>query len=150
IEPDRADRAIRDGEADFIAMGRKILADPHLPRKLAQGRDETIRPCIYCYTCISAIYSSDPMRCAVNPNTGREYLAPEPVEAPGTNLHVAVIGGGPAGMEATRLLRLRGHRVTLIERESRLGGTLRLASIAYPANERLLDWLVREVEGCGA
>jgi NADPH-dependent 2,4-dienoyl-CoA reductase/sulfur reductase-like enzyme len=103
-----------------------------------------VRPCIYCYTCVSAIYTSERTRCAVNPRTGFEFEMPADLPA-GPRRHFAVIGGGPGGMESARMLDEAGHRVTLIERSNRLGGTLRFASLAYAANERLLDWLVRQI-----
>ena len=145
VEPLVGDRAIGAGDLDFVAMGRKLLADPALPDKLLNGG--AVRPCIYCYTCISAIYMGGAVRCAVNTDLGRESERVEPTAA---KTHVAVIGGGPGGMEATRQLRGAGHRVTLIERAERLGGTLRFASLAYEPNERVLDWLRREVEMSGA
>ena len=143
IEPDTGDATIGRGEADFIGMGRKLLADPALPAKLATGRDEDVRPCVYCYTCVSAIYMGQEARCAVNPDLGFEYQPPAPVLA--SPRHVAVIGGGPGGMEAARRLAELGAKVTLIEKSDRLGGTLRFASLAYAANERLLDWLRGEL-----
>jgi 2,4-dienoyl-CoA reductase-like NADH-dependent reductase (Old Yellow Enzyme family)/NADPH-dependent 2,4-dienoyl-CoA reductase/sulfur reductase-like enzyme len=143
VGPDSADRAIGKGELDFVAMGRKLLADPELPNKLAAGMPETVRPCIYCYTCISAIYMGGAVRCAVNPELAAEAMPPP--ATPSAPRHIAVIGGGPGGMEAARRLVALGHKVTLIERSDRLGGTLRFASLAYPANERLLDWLQHEV-----
>lgn len=144
IEPEAGDALIRDGKADFIAMGRKLLADPSLPAKLIANENGRIQPCIYCYTCISAIYYGGSVRCAVNPETAfeqRNWLPPAPSPD-----HIVVIGGGPAGMEASRRLALRGFRVTLLERSPRLGGTLRFAAIAYEPNERILNWLIREVE----
>ena len=144
VEPEIADAVIARGEGDFLAMGRKLLADPSLPAKITRGDPAAILPCIYCYTCISAIYYGGSVRCAVNPDTGFEgedWLPPVDVAR-----HVAIVGGGPAGMETARRLALRGHRVTLFERSRTLGGTLRFASIAYDANERLLDWLIREIE----
>lgn len=144
IEPDVGDRAIAAGEADFVAMGRKLLADPALPNKLAAGDVEDVLPCIYCYTCISAIYTRQTARCAVNPRTGFEdevWLPPAQ-----TPRNVLVIGGGPAGMEAARRLDQRGHRITLMEQGDRLGGTLQFASIAYAPNERILDWLRRRID----
>ncbi|ARS26701.1 FAD-dependent oxidoreductase [Sphingomonas sp. KC8] len=144
IEPEDADAIIARGDGDFLGMGRKLLADPSLPAKIMQGDPASVLPCVYCYTCISAIYYGGSVRCAVNPHTafeGQDWL---PVAT--TPRHIAVIGGGPAGMETARRLALRGHRVTLIERSRMLGGTLRFASIAYDANERLLDWLIREIE----
>lgn len=147
VEPELGDKVIGKGEADFITMGRKLLADPYLPAKLARGEDDKIRPCVYCYTCISAIYMGEAARCAVNADLGREH-ARQPNSSPPR--HVVVIGGGPGGMEATRRLCAAGHKVTLIERAARLGGTLRFAALAYRPNERILDWLEREASDCGA
>jgi len=147
VKPDVADEKIGAGEFDFLAMGRKLLADPHLPNKLAHGTPERIMPCIYCYTCVSAAYVRVPGRCAVNADTGFEYLRPATAHAGAR--HVVVVGGGTGGMEAARRLRADGHKVTLIEKSGRLGGTLRFASLAYAANERLLDWLRLEVETGG-
>jgi len=149
VEPEVADRTIGRGELDFVAMGRKLLADPHLPAKLAAGEPEKVRPCIYCYTCISAIYMGDAARCAVNGNLGLEFESTPPLAAPGAGKHVAVIGGGPGGMESARRLAALGHKVTLIEQSDRLGGTLRFASLAYEPNERVLNWLRSEVAEAG-
>jgi 2,4-dienoyl-CoA reductase-like NADH-dependent reductase (Old Yellow Enzyme family)/NADPH-dependent 2,4-dienoyl-CoA reductase/sulfur reductase-like enzyme len=144
VEPEVGDRAIGNGETDFITMGRKLLADPHLPRKLTEGKPDEVRPCIYCYTCISSIYIGVDARCSIRPETGREFEGgPAPAETP---RHVVVIGGGPGGMESTRRLTELGHKVTLIEAGERLGGTLRFAALAYEPNERLLNWLTRAVE----
>ena len=143
IEPERGESAIAKGEADFIAMGRKLLADPELPKRLAEDKPAAVRPCIYCYTCISEIYVRQSARCAVRPETGFEEQAWLPPV--GVPKRIAIIGGGPAGMEAARRLSARGHNVTLLERGDKLGGTLRFASIAYEPNERILDWLEREV-----
>jgi len=145
VEPGHADAEIRAGRFDFLAMGRKLLADPELPNKLAAGRESEIRPCIYCYTCVSAIYTLEPTRCAVNPELGIESTRPD-APRPRARKRVAVVGGGPGGMEAARRLAQDGHEVVLFERADRLGGTLRFASLAYPANERLLDWLRARVE----
>jgi 2,4-dienoyl-CoA reductase-like NADH-dependent reductase (Old Yellow Enzyme family)/NADPH-dependent 2,4-dienoyl-CoA reductase/sulfur reductase-like enzyme len=147
VEPEPGDTVIGNGEADFITMGRKLLADPQLPNKLLAGDRESVRPCIYCYTCISAIYMGGEARCAVNPELGREFESALPPQQP---RRFVVIGGGPGGMESTRRLRALGHQVTLIERSERLGGTLRFAGLAYEPNERILDWLAREVKQSGA
>ncbi len=144
IEPEVGDKAIAAGQIDFVSMGRKLLADPRLPRKLTECQAADILPCIYCYTCISAIYAGDPMRCAVNPEAGFEYRRSAAVSA--TRKRVVVIGGGPGGMEAARRLDAQGHHVTLFEQGERLGGTLRFAALAYAPNERLLDWLQRQIE----
>lgn len=142
VEPEAGDRHICEGVYDFLAMGRKLLADPALPKKLAGNAPETVRPCIYCYTCVSTAYVRQPLRCAVNPETGFEC---ERQPAAVTGRHFVVIGGGPGGMEAAIRLNAEGNRVTLLEQGPRLGGTLRIAALAYPANEGLLDWLVQEV-----
>jgi 2,4-dienoyl-CoA reductase-like NADH-dependent reductase (Old Yellow Enzyme family)/NADPH-dependent 2,4-dienoyl-CoA reductase/sulfur reductase-like enzyme len=143
VEPESGDKHIGAGAYDFLAMGRKLLADPALPHKLAGNAPDSVRPCIYCYTCVSTAYVREPLRCAVNPATGFECESTAPSVS---GRHVVVIGGGPGGMEAALRLKDAGNRVTLIEQGARLGGTLRFASLAYPANERLLDWQIREVE----
>ena len=107
IEPGIADRLIAEGKLDFVAMARKLLADPELPAKLAAGRPALIRPCIYCYTCISQIFLGSHTRCAVNAQTGFE--ASDPIVPATEPKRVLVIGGGPAGMEAARVAALRGH-----------------------------------------
>ncbi|QGP80552.1 oxidoreductase [Sphingobium sp. CAP-1] len=142
VEIDRGNKGLVDGEFDFLAMGRKLLADPDLPVKLAEDRIEDIRPCIYCYTCVSTAYLREQVRCAVRSETGFEDLDWSPATVPG---HVVIVGGGPGGMEAARRLDQAGAKVTLIERSDRLGGTLRFAALAYEPNERLLNWLRREI-----
>jgi len=148
IEVATADATIGEGGADFIGMGRKLLADPQLPAKLMRGEPETVRPCVYCYTCVSAIYTGQPSRCAVNPAFGFEAEG-DPAPAPAGAAPIGVIGGGPGGMEAARRLARLGYRVILFEQSDRLGGTLRFASLAYEPNERLLEWLRREVRDAG-
>lgn len=142
IEPEAGNAHIAAGKYDFLAMGRKLLADPALPNKLAGNAPESVRPCIYCYTCVSTAYVREPLRCAVNPATGFE-CEERPLNS---GKRYAVIGGGPGGLEAARRLADAGNQVTLIEQGARLGGTLRIAALAYPPNERLLDWLIQEIE----
>ncbi|MBP9907802.1 MAG: FAD-dependent oxidoreductase [Rubrivivax sp.] len=140
IDPEMAQDGIERGLFDFVVMGRKLLADPDLPNKIAGGRRDEVRPCIYCYACVSQIFINQRVKCAVNPQVGHEYEWPiEPAAKP---RHVVVVGGGPAGMEAARVASLRGHRVTLVERSDRLGGTLFFAGLAYNPNGRLLDQMV--------
>jgi NADPH-dependent 2,4-dienoyl-CoA reductase/sulfur reductase-like enzyme len=139
IEPESADRHIRKGHFDFLAMGRKILADPDLPNKIVAGTPEQVRPCVYCYCCASQIYVVKPVKCAVNPETAHERE--RELVATDKPRRIAVVGGGPAGMEVACRLGRRGFHVHLLEASDRLGGTLQFASIAYKPNQRLLDWL---------
>ena len=143
IEPEVGESAIAAQHCDFIAMGRKLLADPQLPNKLLSGQVQAVRPCIYCYVCVSQIFINERIKCAVNPQTGHE--AERIIGPVSTAQHIAVIGGGPAGLEAARVAALRGHRVTLFERSDRLGGTLFFAALAYPENRLLLDNLLYQV-----
>lgn len=139
IDPDVADRAIADGKFDFMAMGRKQIADPDFARNLARGGAKAVRPCIYCYSCLSQAMLHQPLRCAVNADVGWEQhdlLAPAQ-----TPRRVVVVGGGPGGMEAARRLSLRGHRVVLLEAGAQLGGTARVAAIAYAPNGDFVEWL---------
>ncbi len=147
IEPEVAEQVLRRGDADFIAMGRKLLADPELPNKLQRGAIEAIRPCIYCYTCVSRIFVNDHVRCAVNARTGHEHnVVILPAAQP---RHVLVVGGGPAGMEAARVAALRGHRVTLAEQGADLGGTVFFSSIVYPENGKLITYLAGQLRQLG-
>jgi 2,4-dienoyl-CoA reductase (NADPH2) len=143
IEPADAEKLIEGGDADFVAMARKLLADPELPNKLRDGRADDVRPCVYCYTCVGQIYLNEPVRCAVNPTTGREGEFELVAAAPPR--HVVVAGGGPAGMEAARVAALRGHRVTLCERGERLGGAAIFAGLVYEPNARLVAYLEAEL-----
>lgn len=147
VEPESANQHIQQGHFDFLAMGRKLLADPDLPKKLIAGTPEQVRPCVYCYCCVSQIYIRSALKCAVNPETGREQE--RALIATDKPRHIAVIGGGPGGMEAAIRLDKRGFQVSLLEKSNRLGGTLQFAGIAYPANERLLHWLRLQVKQSG-
>jgi 2,4-dienoyl-CoA reductase (NADPH2) len=144
IELDVAERGLTAGNFDFVAMGRKLLADPHLPNKLAAGEPENIRPCIYCYVCVSKIFINDAMCCAVNPACGREQEL-NIIASSASSKRILVIGGGPGGLEAARTLAEQGFEVALWEREKDLGGTARIAALPYEPNQRLVKWLSGQV-----
>jgi 2,4-dienoyl-CoA reductase-like NADH-dependent reductase (Old Yellow Enzyme family) len=150
IDPDMAEKALADGKADFIAMGRKLLADPELPNKLASGAASDVRPCIYQYRCIGNLYFRGSIACAVNPTTGHEagerHGRPRGRAGRWTSRRILVIGGGPAGLEAARVLAVEGHQVLLAESRSTLGGALELAAGADPDLLPLLEWLRRQVD----
>ncbi len=129
------EKAVAGGQADLIALGRQSIADPEVPNKIACGRLEDIRPCIACFYCsdISAPHDSH-ILCQVNAELGNEReceIRPATVAR-----KIAVIGGGPAGLEASRVLALRGHKVVLFEREDHLGGLVAVGAIP-PHKERL-------------
>jgi NADPH-dependent 2,4-dienoyl-CoA reductase/sulfur reductase-like enzyme len=128
ISPELGEKALQEGKADLIAIGRPLIADPELLHKTFAGRKEDVRPCIGCNHCLYCILPNDrPLRCVVNPAAGREReyaIMPAPRKK-----KVAVIGGGPAGMEAARVAAIRGHEVSLYEQTPALGGQLLLASV---------------------
>lgn len=143
IDPELAEATIAAGRADFVAMGRKLIADPELPNKLLRGAREDVRPCMYHYRCISQIFVSSSIACAVNAFTGREAeLRLEPAAAP---KRLLVVGGGPAGLEAARLAATRGHHVTLVEAQATLGGRFQAAAATSEPNAELLRWLEGQV-----
>lgn len=142
-DPARAEQILADGRADFIAMGRPMLADPDLAAKVAAGQAHRVRQCISCENCIDAMEIRFSVDCAVNPRAGKEReLAVHTAARP---RRVVVVGSGPAGMEAARVAAERGHRVTLFERNDQTGGALLWASILHPENEPFLRWLRAEV-----
>jgi len=142
-----AEEHLAAGHVDFVGLGRKLLADPELPAKTFAERAEDVRPCVYGFVCISEISTGGHIRCTANPEMGREReLAIRPTERAQT---IVVIGGGPAGMEAARRLALAGHRVTLFERETELGGALRYAAEMHSPSRDMLEWLRRQVAQAG-
>jgi 2,4-dienoyl-CoA reductase (NADPH2) len=146
-DPVLAERILRDGDADLIAMARPLLADPELPEKLRSGRAGRVRRCISCQNCIDAMETRLAMDCAVNARTGRE--AELPLGRATRAKRVLVVGGGPGGLEAARVAAERGHAVSLYERSRQLGGALVLASAVHPENEPFLRWLTSEVRRLG-
>ncbi len=144
IEIDAAEKGLAADDFDFVAMGRKLLADPELPNKIADGRADSIRPCIYCYVCVSKIFVNEAMCCAVNPECGREYKT-NLIASSADSKKVLVVGGGPGGMEAAKTLAQRGHSVSLWEKDKDLGGTARIAALAYEPNGRLVKHLAQQV-----
>jgi NADPH-dependent 2,4-dienoyl-CoA reductase/sulfur reductase-like enzyme len=149
ITPEVGDQLIADGDADFVAMGRKLLADPELPNRLTAGIDERARPCIYSYRCVGNVFLTRGVRCTANPSTGREHELPHELLPAAVTRRVVVVGGGPAGLETARIAATRGHRVTLLERSAAVGGRALLAARVEPSIGDLVGWLAREVALAG-
>lgn len=141
-DPEIATKVVADGKADYIALGRPLLADPDWPQKVKAGRFDDIRPCIGCNeACIGRGYEMKYLSCTVNPLTGMERAyALTPAE---TRKTVLVVGGGPGGLEAARVAAERGCEVRLWERADQVGGKMRLAAV--PDFKRDIRALVRHM-----
>ena len=139
--PELANRILEEKKADLISMGRALIADPELPAKALQGRTEEIIPCISCNRCIQSIRKGA-LACAVNPETGREGIFK--LKKTDRPKKIWVIGGGPAGMKAAEIAALRGHQVTLYEKQERLGGRFLLAAV--PPKKQLLKDFIDQLE----
>lgn len=148
-DPEQAEEIITSGQADFVALGRALIADPEFPNKARKG--VPVRPCLRCLNCLGSMNVSRHLQCAVNPTVGTEHLFREP-PPPAEKKRVLVAGGGPAGMTAAATAARRGHQVLLCERSDRLGGLLNHAD-ADPGKQdlvRLREYLIGEVRASGA
>jgi tRNA-dihydrouridine synthase len=149
-DPYTAESFLEEGVADLIAFGRSQLADPDFANKAISGNAEKIRPCLSCLTCLYSLDEMHCLRCAVNPETGREYELNVPCEKV-EDKKMAVIGAGPAGMEAARCAAERGYKVTVVEKKNHLGGSLLPASIPPGKSDmrKLVAWYEKELEDVG-
>ena len=147
--PDLAEEILRRGEADFVTLGRALVADPQFPNKAKEGRSDDIRKCIACCRCEESILKKPvrPMVCSVNPAVGKEKKFELGLKPASKRKKVLVIGGGPAGMEAAIIAAQRGHTVTLWDNGDRLGGQLNIASTP-PGKEEINNftaYLIRQL-----
>jgi 2,4-dienoyl-CoA reductase-like NADH-dependent reductase (Old Yellow Enzyme family)/thioredoxin reductase len=148
-DPAVAANIVGSGDAALVAMGRALLSDPDLPAKARAGRGHDVRPCITCNDCLTQLMKGQPIRCAVNPEMGREAAFPPPPAA--AKKRVLVVGGGAAGIHAALAARARGHDVTLFEAGAALGGRLRRADRPRWKKEAgaLVPYLVRRLREAG-
>jgi len=140
--PQLANQILEDNKANLISMGRALIADPNLPVKALQGKTEEIIPCISCNRCILSIRKGA-LQCAVNPETGREEIFK--LEKTKHPKKVWIIGGGPAGIKAAEIAAMRGHQVTLYEKDEKLGGRFLLAAI--PPKKQVLKEFTDHLTG---
>ncbi len=140
--------AIREGLIDMVGMTRAHMADPHLIRRLQDGQEDRIRPCVGAGYCIDRVYEGTDALCVHNAATGRETVLPHEVPSTGVRKTAVVVGAGPAGLEAARVLATRGHEVTVLEAADRAGGQVTVASFAPRRRDLIgiIDWRVQE---CG-
>ena len=146
-----ARHAIREGKVDLVGMTRAQIADPHIVRKIMEGREHEIRPCVGATYCLDRIYEEGQALCIHNAATSREATMPHIIEPAAMSRRVLVVGAGPAGLEAARVAGERGHTVVICEAMPWAGGQIRLAI----RNDRrtdligIVDWRLAELERLG-
>lgn len=146
--PEAAEEVIASGQADFVFLGRGLLADPQWPVKAREGRTEDIRPCLSCNHCFSSNSKGLAVSCTVNPWLGHEARELTKVRRGIHKERVDIIGGGPAGMQAALALSTSGFAVSLYEKEDQLGGLLNLAALPPHKGDlkKLTDYLIRQIK----
>lgn len=137
-----ARHAISAGLLDMVGMTRAHIADPHIVRKITEGREEAIRPCVGATYCLDRIYQAGETLCIHNPATGRELSMPHDIPLASERKKVVVVGAGPGGMEAARVAAARGHNVTVFEAANDPGGQIRLTAQTSRRREMIsiIDW----------
>ena len=143
--------AVREGLLDLVGMTRAHIADPHIIAKIQSGAEDRIRPCVGAGYCLDAIYQASDAKWIQNPATGREDRLPHVVSASAARRKAVVVGAGPAGLEAARVLAERGHHVMVLEASDVPGGQVRLAGSLARRRDMIgvIDWRVAECKHLG-
>ncbi|PMR66983.1 NADH:flavin oxidoreductase [Halomonas heilongjiangensis] len=146
-----ARHAIASGKVDMIGMTRAHMADPHIVRKIMEGREEEIRPCVGANYCLDRIYQGGAAYCIHNAATGRETTMPHTIPRAAQKRRVVIVGAGPAGLEAARVAGERGHSVVVLEAASDAGGQVRLTAQSERRREMMgiIDWRLARCEALG-
>lgn len=152
--PETMLRLVRQGVVDLVGAARPSIADPFLPQKISEGREDDIRECIGCNICYSGDQTGTPIRCTQNPTMGEEWRKgwhPEHIPVKGSDSSILIVGGGPAGLEAAVALGNRGYDVTLAEARKNLGGRVSLESKLPGLAEygRVRDWRMTQIAKLG-
>jgi 2,4-dienoyl-CoA reductase-like NADH-dependent reductase (Old Yellow Enzyme family) len=146
-----ARHAIAEGKLDMVGMTRAHIADPHIVRKIMEGREQDIRPCVGATYCLDRIYEGYEALCIHNAATSREATMPHIIAKSVKTRKIVVVGGGPAGLEAARVAGERGHRVTVFEASGEAGGQARLAARIPRRKEMIgiIEWRLAQCERLG-
>lgn len=151
VTPEKAEEMIANGEADFAALGRQILADPEYPEKLASGHTDDMRQCLRCNECLGGGNKNRTLHCAVNPTLGLDYSENATLHPVHTKKRIGIVGAGPAGLNAAITAAQRGHDVVLYEKSDRLGGMLYY--VGKPSfkkdYQKYTDYLIHTVKALG-
>jgi 2,4-dienoyl-CoA reductase-like NADH-dependent reductase (Old Yellow Enzyme family)/thioredoxin reductase len=146
-----ARHAIASGKLDMVGMTRAHMTDPHIVRKIVEGRENDIRPCVGANYCLDRIYQGGAAYCIHNPATGRETTMPHEIARAEVRRKIVVVGAGPAGLEAARVAAERGHEVVVFEMADKPGGQVRLTAQSPRRREMIgiIDWRMAQCETRG-